>query len=114
LLPPETVADPALLAHLARAGIVQRDGGWNYRFDPDSNRTRRPADTWALLGRILVPTLIVRAELSPVLSRDLAARMRAELPRAELVEIPGTHHHLVLDAPAAFVRILEAYLRRLD
>jgi pimeloyl-ACP methyl ester carboxylesterase len=114
LLPPETVADPALLAHLARAGIVQRDGGWIYRFDPDSNRTRRPADTWALLGRILVPTLIVRAELSPVLSRDLAARMRAELPRAELVEIPGTHHHLVLDAPAAFVRILEAYLRRLD
>jgi pimeloyl-ACP methyl ester carboxylesterase len=49
-----------------------------------------------------------------VLPRDLAERMRAELPRAELVEIPGTHHHLVLDAPDAFVRVLEGYLRGLD
>ncbi|HET9489839.1 MAG TPA: alpha/beta hydrolase [Methylomirabilota bacterium] len=114
LLPPETVAPPALLAHLARAGIVRRDGGWRYRFDPDTNRTRRPADIRTLLAGIAVPTLIVRAELSPVLPRDLAERMRAELPRAELVEIPGTHHHLVLDAPDAFVRVLERYLRGLD
>jgi pimeloyl-ACP methyl ester carboxylesterase len=114
LLPPETVAPPALLAHLARAGIVRRDGGWRYRFDPDTNRIRRPADIWTLLAGIAVPTLIVRAELSPVLPRDLAERMRAELPRAELVEIPGTHHHLVLDAPDAFVRVLEGYLRGLD
>lgn len=114
LLPPETIAPPALLAHLARAGLVQRDGGWVYRFDPDTNRTRRPADVWTLLPRISVPTLIVRAELSPVLPRELARRMRAQLPRAELVEIPGTHHHLVLDAPDAFVRVLEGYLRRLD
>lgn len=114
LLPPETAADPALLAHLARAGVVPRDGGWIYRFDPESNRTRSPADTWALLVRILAPTLIVRGEMSPILSRDLAERMRAGLPRAALVEIPGTHHHLVLDAPAAFVRVLEGYLRGLD
>jgi len=114
LLPPETVADPALLAHLARAGVVQRDGGWIYRFDPDSNRTRRPADTWALLERILAPTLIVRGERSPILQRDLAERMRARIARAELEEIPGTHHHLVLDAPEAFVRALDGYLRGLD
>ena len=114
LLPPETVADPALLAHLARAGVVQRDGGWIYRFDPDSNRTRSPADTWALLERIVAPTLIVRGEMSPVLPRDLAERMMARIPRAEVEEIPGTHHHLVLDAPEAFVRVLDGYLRGLD
>jgi pimeloyl-ACP methyl ester carboxylesterase len=114
LLPPETIADPALLAHLAQAGVVERDGGWIYRFDPDSNRARSPADTWALLERIVAPTLIVRGEMSPVLPRDLAERMMAQIPRAEVEEIPGTHHHLVLDAPEAFVRVLDGYLRGLD
>jgi pimeloyl-ACP methyl ester carboxylesterase len=114
LLPRETVADPALLAHLARAGLVQRDGGWVYRFDPDSNRARRPTDTWALLERIVAPTLIVRGELSPVLPQELADRVRAVIPRAVVTEIPGAYHHLVLDAPEAFVRVLDGYLRGLE
>jgi pimeloyl-ACP methyl ester carboxylesterase len=114
LLPRETVADPALLAHLARAGLVQRDGSWVYRFDPDSNRARRPTDTWALLERIVAPTLIVRGELSPVLPQELADRVRAVIPRAVVTEIPGAYHHLVLDAPEAFVRVLDGYLRGLE
>jgi pimeloyl-ACP methyl ester carboxylesterase len=114
LLPRETVADTTLLAHLARAGLVQRDGGWVYRFDPDSNRARRPVDTWSLLERIMAPTLIVRGELSPVLPRELAERVQAAIPGAVLTMIPGAHHHLVLDAPEAFVRVLDEYLRGLE
>src|SRR3989454_3831546 len=37
LLPRETAADPAFLAHLGAAGVVERDGAWVYRFDPASN-----------------------------------------------------------------------------
>lgn len=114
LLPPDTVADPSLLAHLARAGVVERDGGWIYRFDPDGNRQRRPADTWALLPRITAPTLIVRGQWSPVLPRDMAEQMRERIPRASLEEIPDTYHHLVLDAPEAFVGVLDRFLRALD
>jgi len=36
--------------------------------------------------------------------------MLARLPRARLVEIPGTYHHLVLDAPLAFARALDEFL----
>ena len=32
-LPRETVAAPALLEHMAREGIVERDGRFMYRFD---------------------------------------------------------------------------------
>lgn len=113
LLPRETVAESALLAHLARAGVVRRPGGWTYRFDPDCNRLRRPADTWALLGRISAPTLIVRGEWSPILPPELAERIRAAIPRATLVGIPGTYHHLVLDAPRAFVEVLGGFLASL-
>ena len=110
LLPRETVADPGLLEHLARQGIVQRDGRFLYRFDPACNGRRRPTDGWALLERITAPTLLVRGEHSPILPPDMAAAMMARLPRARLVEVPGTYHHLVLDAPRAFAKVLEEFL----
>lgn len=110
LIPRDTVADPALLGHIARMGLVQRDGAWLYRFDPACSSKRQPADCWPLLPRITAPTLIVRGEWSPVLSRDAAERMRETIPRATLVEIPGTYHHLILDAPGAFCETLEAFL----
>ncbi len=110
LLPRETVADPGLLEHLARQGIAEREGRFVYRFDPAGNGQRRPTDGWALLGRITAPTLLVRGEHSPILPREMAADMLARLPRARLVEIPGTYHHLVLDAPLAFATALDAFL----
>lgn len=110
LLPRETVADPRLLEHLARMGITQRGGRFLYRFDPACNGRRRPTDGWALLDRITAPTLLVRGEHSLILPREMAADMLARLPHARLVEIPGTYHHLVLDAPAAFARALEDFL----
>jgi len=110
LLPRETAAAPELLAHLARAGFVERGGGWVYRFDPASNGSRRPVDAWPLLGRIAAPTLIVRGELSPVLPRDMTERLRVAISTTVAVEIAGAYHHLVLDNPAAFVQTLAAFL----
>jgi esterase len=110
LLPRETVAEPVLLAHLAREGITERDGRFLYRFDPACNGRRRPTDAWALLDRITAPTLLVRGEHSPILPREMAADMLARLRQARLVEIPGTYHHLVLDAPLAFAKVLEEFL----
>jgi pimeloyl-ACP methyl ester carboxylesterase len=110
LLPRESVADPRLLEHLARQGIAERDGRFLYRFDPACNGRRRPTDGWALLERITAPTLLVRGEHSPILPREMAADMLTRLPRARLVEIAGTYHHLVLDAPLPFARVLDAFL----
>jgi pimeloyl-ACP methyl ester carboxylesterase len=110
LLPRETVAEPRLLEHLARQGITERGGRFLYRFDPACNGRRRPTDGWALLERITAPTLLVRGEHSPILPPEMAAAMLERLSRARLVEIPGTYHHLVLDAPLAFAKVLEAFL----
>jgi pimeloyl-ACP methyl ester carboxylesterase len=112
LLPPDTLADPALLAHLARAGLAERDGGFKYRFDPACYAARRPVDCWPLLPRITAPTLVVRGERSPILPREMAEQMREAIPRASVLEIPGAYHHLVLDAPVAFSRALDAFLTR--
>ena len=112
LLPRETIADPALLAHMARMGLVRVDGGFRFRFDPACYADRKPVDCWPLLPRITAPTLVVRGEHSPVLPLEMAARMLETVPNAELIEIPGAHHHLTLDAPEAFSAALDPFLRR--
>ena len=113
LLPRETVADRALLAHVARAGLMRRDGGWAWRFDPATHGARQPVDAWPLLPRITAPTLITRAALSPVLTQDMAERLRASVPRASLVTIPDAYHHLTLDRPAEFSAALSTFLATL-
>ena len=110
LLPKETAADPALLAHLARAGLARRDGGFKYRFDPACYGSRRPVDAWPLLPRVTAPALVVRGERSPVLPREIAERIREVIPKASVVEIAGAYHHLMLDAPAAFNAALGEFL----
>ncbi len=110
LLPRDTVADPEFLAHLARVGIVERDGGFSYRFDPAANGSRRPHDMWPHLSRITAPTLILRAEKSPVLPVEMAASLRAAIPGARLVGIPGAYHHLTLDRPREVAAALAAFI----
>ena len=106
LLPRETLADPALLAHMARTAVARRNGGWGWR-------ERRPVDAWPLLFRITAPTLVVRGGLSAVLTAEIAERLRGAIPRASLVTIPDAYHHLTLDAPAAFTEALQRFLGEL-
>jgi pimeloyl-ACP methyl ester carboxylesterase len=111
LSPPETTAPARLVLAVAARGIRRLDSGrFAYRFDPECDRARVPVRAWPLLGRIRVPTLIVRGERSTVLSRPVAERMRAAIPLARLAEVPGAYHHLTLDAPEALAERLLAWL----
>ena len=113
LLPRETFAEPAFMAHLARAGMTGRNGGWGWRFDPATHGNRQPVDAWPLLPRITAPTLIVRGGLSPVLTAEMADRLRASVPRSTLVTIPQAYHHLTLDRPTQFTAALDNFLTTL-
>ena len=113
LLPRETFAEPAFMAHLARAGMTRRNGGWGWRFDPATHGNRQPVDAWPLLPRITAPTLIVRGGLSPVLTVEMADRLRASVPHSTLVTIPQAYHHLTLDRPAEFTTTLANFLTSL-
>jgi pimeloyl-ACP methyl ester carboxylesterase len=114
LVPRETVADPELLRHLGETGVVEREGGWFYRFDPDANRLRGPADCWPLLPRIAAPTLYVKAELSPNLPPEHVARIQSLMPHAQVVQVPNSYHHVTLDAPDAVITALDHFLGSLS
>jgi pimeloyl-ACP methyl ester carboxylesterase len=111
LSPPETTAPATRLRAIGTQGIHRLGRGrWAYRFDPECERTRVPVNTWPLLPRITVPTLIVRGEGSTVLTREVAERMAKAIPSARLEELPGTFHHVMLDAPQALAECLLAWL----
>jgi pimeloyl-ACP methyl ester carboxylesterase len=59
-------------------------------------------DLWQLFRALgAAPMLIVRGEISQLLSAETAARMRREVPAARFVEVPHTGHAPELDEPAA-------------
>jgi pimeloyl-ACP methyl ester carboxylesterase len=71
--------------------------------EPMRSAADQPApDLWPLLAPLKdVPALILRGELSDVLSPATVARMKTALPRAETVTVPGVGHAPTLDEPAA-------------
>ena len=92
--------------------MIRTAGGYRYRFDPACYANRQPVDCWPLLPRVTAPALVVRGEHSPILPVEMAAKLGATIPGAQVVEIAGAYHHLTLDAPEAFTRTLERFLSR--
>jgi len=97
--------------------LMRRDDGrFTYRYDPalrDPTNPRRgiPVDEgWRLVANIAVPTLLVRGEVSDILSRTVAARMAETLPNCRVVEVPGSGHPVPLDKPDAFAAALVGFL----
>jgi len=92
------------------------DGRWTYRYDRalrDPNNRREgipPHEGWRLVANIAVPTLLVRGELSDILSRGIAERFAREAPDCTLVEIGGSGHPVPLDKPDEFLAEVRQFL----
>ena len=65
-----------------------------------------------LFARIAVPTLLVKAELNARLTAEIAAEVKAVAPQVDLVEVPGSGHHVMLDNPAVLAAEIRAFLAR--
>jgi pimeloyl-ACP methyl ester carboxylesterase len=84
-----------LTEHIVRG---QPDGSFRLHYDPalavpfNAERPHKDVDLWPLYDRIRCPTLVVRGELSDLLTRDTARAMTERGPRARLAEIAGVGH----------------------
>jgi pimeloyl-ACP methyl ester carboxylesterase len=63
------------------------------------------------LGRVRAPTLIVHGERDRAVSRAVSERFARAIPGARLVVLKGVGHMPEVEAPAAFNREVEAFLR---
>ena len=70
-----------------------------------------PTDLWSVFARLsAMPMLVIRGELSDILSPSILERMQREKPDLESLTVPGRGHAPLLDEPeeiAAIDRFLE-------
>jgi pimeloyl-ACP methyl ester carboxylesterase len=82
---------------------LRRDGErWKLHYDPAiavpfrsvtaEGAAAAEAATWRLYDAIRCPTLIVRGEMSDLLTRETLAEMQARGPRPQAAEVPGVGH----------------------
>jgi len=110
LLPRETFIATEKLRYLASFAFTERPNGkWTAKLD---RRTlfREPIDGRPLLAQITCPTLIVRAQHSPLLSHDRLAQRVSRLPNGRWVEVKDTYHHVMLDNPDGLVQAVREFL----
>lgn len=99
--------------------LIQRyDGRYYWRWDPATLPGQTPQhEVEALsltladcLGRVAVPTLVVRGTNSEILSRDTAEEMIELLPNGQLAEVDGAHHMVAGDDNNAFMSALLGFI----
>jgi esterase len=116
------VGDPfarePLLRHYVEHCLVPRaDGRFVWRFDGAGLARQAAAgitseqQLWGAVDRIAAPTLLVRGEQSPLLSRESAERVVRRLAQGRLVEIPAGAHDLGVQQPEAVAAGILEFLR---
>jgi pimeloyl-ACP methyl ester carboxylesterase len=115
LRPDGTTAAPEIIRHLAKHGGRQLpDGTWRHKFDRNVYAQRNSFDGIQYCGQLTIPTLVVKGGRSLRVSAELIAEAKARYPHLELAEVPHADHHVFLDNPSGFERVVKAFLAQSD
>jgi len=105
------------LQYLTRVTRPTEDGLFTWRCDlrllqrmREGKRVIRDIDLWEFLPKVKTPTLLLRGELSDLLSPEGARRTVEALPLARLREIPRAGHAVILDNPEDTARAIGEFL----
>src|ERR1700685_2095962 len=110
LMPNEGGISDEVLHEIAEKSIARTDEGrWTLKFDRDSFLGGDGLDVLETIKEIKIPTMLVRAEHSRIMTAEAAEHARASNPRARLVTIAGAHHHVILEKPDAVARVIEEF-----
>ncbi len=99
-----------------RSLMRTEEGLWTYRYDralrdPHIKRDRISTEEgWELVANIAVPTLVIRGELSDIMSVEVAERMVRDIPDCTFREVAGSGHSVPLDAPQGFLEAARGFL----
>ncbi|MEO5837328.1 MAG: alpha/beta hydrolase [Acidimicrobiales bacterium] len=110
---------PSRAGRAVRRGVhhnarQQEDGSWSWRWDPRQRGERDYAfdETAAALGRFAGPILLVRGELSDIVTDELASAFAAVHPDTQLVTMSGAGHAVQGDRPIELARTVLTVLPR--
>lgn len=115
LMPSEGHIPATTLQAIAEKSLVATEAGrWTLKFDRESFFGGDGIDPMEAVKKIRIPTLLLRAELSRIMTAEAAAAACAANPRMRLVTIPAAHHHLLLEKPAAVAKAIREFVASLS
>ena len=110
LMPNEGGIAEEVLHEIAEKSLARtEDGRWSLKFDRESFFGGDGLAVMETIKEIRIPTMLVRAEHSRIMTAEAAEHARESNPHAQLVTIPGAHHHVILENPAAIARVIEEF-----
>ncbi len=113
LRPGTTQASPEVVRYIGGHGARQfPDGTWRHKFDRKVYALRESMDGLPCWDRIKVPSLLVRGELSPRITPEIFAQVKARAPQVELATVAASDHHVTLDNPAGFISAVKPFLAK--
>ncbi len=113
VLPRESLFSKERLEYIAGFAFTKRgDGKWVAKLDRQA-LFREPVDGRQRLAHIICPTLIVKAENSPVLDHDKLTTLCAALPNARWAEVKDCYHHIMLDNPEGLIAVVREFLAQI-
>src|SRR5271163_1901331 len=110
LMPNEGGIADEVVREIAEKSLARtEEGRWTFKFDRESFLGGDGLDVLETIKEIKIPTMLVRAEHSRIMTVEAAENARASNPNARLVTIAGAHHHVILEMPEAVARLIEEF-----
>jgi esterase len=103
----------SILRTYAHFGVKRRDDGrvvW--KFDPNLVKGFIETELWQYVRKITSPTIYVLGGASPIVPAETAGRLKATLPKCEIVTMPGLGHYPSEEDTAGFLAIVNRFLGR--
>lgn len=104
--------DPAIGEALRKAHGALKVLRWLRRLGLLKRVRGVPIDPWELFNALTMPCLLLRGELSDVLTEETTAQMQGAKPDLQVVQVPDRGHAPLLDEPIAR-QAIDRFLARL-
>src|SRR5262249_24549422 len=112
LIPPQPCANHFILEHIARHSLVAVKGGWHWKFDDGLFDAFELGNIPEMVDALLCPLAVLYGEKSALFTPEIIAFMGELLgEKSPLIKMPGLHHHLFLEDPLEFIKVLRGLLQ---
>lgn len=113
LLPKDGEIAQEVIEQIARRSLRRTDDGcYTLKFDRESFYGGDGLDVEAAIARAQIPTLLIRAGLSRIMTAEAAERSASLNPLVELTVIEGAHHHLPLERPDELAELISGFVKK--
>ena len=111
--PAGSTAAPEVIRHLAlSSGRQFEDGRWRYKVDRRIYAMRERMDSFPYWNQIKIPALLVKGDRSPRITPEVIAEVISRAPQVEVAEVANSDHHVTLDNPVGFIRVMSEFINK--